>query len=340
LSVGGSITGRGADFIIIDDPLKAEDGASVTARANVIAWYDGTLSTRLNDKQRGVIIVVMQRLHQEDLAGYLIERGGWHQLNLPAIAMDDQSVQFGPDDWHHRREGEVLHPERESRDTLERIKKEIGSLQFSAQYQQSPVPMEGNLIKREWLRFYKIAPQLGPAVRIVQSWDVASATGERNDYSVCTTWAIIQNNFYLLDVWRDRLEFPDLKRKIVCQALDHGAQTVLIEKAGLGLQLVQELKRSNVPGFPNPIGITPEGDKILRMEAQTPRIEAGHVFLPEEEPWLGVLLEELLAFPRGKHDDQVDSVSQFLKWAWASASRTAGMVAAPVLINLEDDWQP
>ena len=105
LSVGGSITGRGADFIIIDDPLKAEDGASETARTRVIDWYDGTLSTRLNDKERGVIILVMQRLHQEDLAGFVIERGGWHQLNLPAIATDNQAVPIGPHERHHRQGG-------------------------------------------------------------------------------------------------------------------------------------------------------------------------------------------------------------------------------------------
>ena len=222
---GGSITGRGADFIIIDDPLKAEDGASETARKRVIDWYHGTLSTRLNDKERGVIILVMQRLHQEDLAGFVIERGGWHQLNLPAIATDDQAVPVGPHELHHRKAGSILHPERESRETLERIKAEIGSLQFSAQYQQSPVPPEGNLVKREWFRTYDTAPSRGPGIRIVQSWDIATTTDERNDWSVCTTWAIKKKKFYLLDVWRARVEFPALRRKIANLALAYQAQT-------------------------------------------------------------------------------------------------------------------
>ena len=337
LSVGGSITGRGADFIIIDDPLKVEDGASESARRNVMEWYDGTLSTRLNDKERGVIILVMQRLHQEDLAGYLIERGGWHHLNLPAIAIEDQSVRIGPDEVHHRKQGEVLHPERESRETLERIKAEIGSLLFSAQYQQSPVPPEGNLIKREWLKTYDAAPARGPGVRIVQSWDIASTIDERNDYSVCTTWAVKQKAYYLLDVWRDRVEFPELRLKVISHALCHGAQTVLIEKAGPGLQLIQDLMRDTTPRFPNPIGITPEGDKRMRMEAQTPRMEAGHVLLPKEAPWLAVFLEELLAFPHGKHDDQVDSVSQFLKWAWHHAGQRRIGIIGPELIVLEEE---
>ena len=336
LSVGGSITGRGADFIIIDDPLKAEDGASETARKRVIDWYDGTLSTRLNDKERGVIILVMQRLHQEDLAGLVIERGGWHQLNLPAIATDDQAVPIGPQELHLRQAGSILHPERESAETLERIKAGIGSLQFSAQYQQSPVPPEGNLVKREWLKYYDTAPSRGPGVRIVQSWDIATTTDERNDWSVCTTWAIKQKKFYLLDVWRARVEFPALRRKIIDHALSYQVQTVLIEKAGPGLQLVQELRNDQTPGFPWPIGIVPEGDKWMRMEAQTPRFEAGHVLLPKEAPWLATFLDELLAFPRGRHDDQVDSVSQFLKRAWADSRRSTISFHAPELITYDD----
>lgn len=337
LSVGGSVTGRGADFIIIDDPLKAEDGASESARNSVNQWYDGTLSTRLNDKERGVIILVMQRLHQEDLAGYLIERGEWHQLNLPAIAVEDQYVRIGPDEVHNRKQGEVLHPERESRETLDRIKTEIGSLQFSAQYQQSPIPLEGNLVKREWLQTYDTAPARGTGVQIVQSWDIATTTDQRNDYSVCTTWAVKQKDYYLLDVWRDRVEFPDLRRKIVNHALRYEAQTVLIEKAGPGLQLVQDLRRDATPGFPNPIGVTTEGDKLVRMEAQTPLVEAGHVLLPKEAPWLAAFLEELLAFPASKHDDQVDSVSQFLKWARNHSQRSGTSIFGGEVIKLDDD---
>ncbi len=187
LSVGGSVTGRGAVFIIIDDPLKAEDGDSEKARKNVIQWYDGTLSTRLNDKNRGVIILVMQRLHQADLAGYLMERGGWHHLNLPAISIEDQDVRIGPDEVHQRKQGELLHPERESQEALDWAMIDLGSRQFSAQYQQSPVPAEGNLIKRDWLKTYDTTPERGPGVKIAQSWDIATTTGERNDWSVCTT---------------------------------------------------------------------------------------------------------------------------------------------------------
>jgi len=302
-----------------------------------MSFWASRLSTRLNDKQRGVIIVVMQRLHQEDLAGYLTARGGWDHLNLPAIAIEDESVAIGGGNYHQRKEGEALHPEREPLATLERIKTEVGSLQFSAQYQQSPVPREGNIVRREWFKYYEMPPMKGEGVRTIQSWDIATTTSERNNYSVCTTWAVTGKDYYLLHVWRGRLEFPDLKRKIVSHTLDHGANAVIIEKAGPGLQLIQDLRRDSTPGFPHPIGIKPEGDKLMRLETQTPQIEAGHVLLPKEAPWLADFLEELLAFPNGKFDDQVDSVSQFLKWAWNDARPSTVSYFGPEVIELEEE---
>jgi predicted phage terminase large subunit-like protein len=338
-SIGGTITGRGADIIIVDDPLKAEDAASETARTEVIKWYSSTLATRLNDKQRGVIIVVMQRLHEEDLAGHLLEQGGWRHLDLPAIAIEDQRIRIGPAsaDVHHRKEKSVLHPEREPLATLDRIKADLGSLAFSAQYQQRPVPIEGNLIKREWFHSYDELPTVSPGTRIVQSWDVAGTVTARSDFSVCTTWAICRKDFYLLDAWRGRLEYPDLKRKVIALQREHDAVTVLIEKSDLGLNLVQDLAADSPRGFPNPIRIAPQADKVTRMVAESARIEAGHVVLPRDAPWLGEFLNELMAFPNGRHDDQVDSVSQFLNWAWHHAGRGArvGMVG-PEIVTLED----
>lgn len=315
VSIGGSITGRGGDIIIIDDPLKAEDASSEAARKAVIDWFKTTLTTRLNDKSRGSILVVLQRLHEEDLAGHLLENGQWQHLNLPAIAIEDQRIRIGPgpDDFYLRKEGSVLHPEREPLDALKRIKSDLGSLVFSAQYQQQPIPYEGNLVKREWIKFYSTEPDITPDSRIIQSWDIATTTTERSDWSVCTTWLVLKKNYYLLDVWRGRLEFPDLKRKVISLKRKMDARTVLIEKAGLGLNLVQDLVANSPDDFPNPIGITPKGDKLHRMEATSYLFENGQVHLPEEAPWLDTFLDELLAFPSAKHDDQVDSVSQFLE---------------------------
>jgi predicted phage terminase large subunit-like protein len=301
-------------LIIIDDPLKAEDAMSDLARKRLIDWYAGTLVSRLNDKEHGSIVVVMQRLHESDLAGHLLEQGGWEHLDLPAVAIEDSVIPISRDRHITRRRGDILHSERESKDALDRIKSEIGSLKFSAQYQQRPVPLEGNLIRRDWFRFYDDLTKR-PHQRIVQSWDIAMMTGETNDYSACTTWQIIEADYFLIDVFRARLQYPVLRQTIARLARDYSASTILIEDSGPGMALLQDLRRELPPGMPRPIGQKPEGSKIDRMAAQSAKFEGGHVHFPREADWLDTLMLELLAFPYGRHDDQVDSVSQFLKWA-------------------------
>jgi hypothetical protein len=156
--VGGSFTGRGADVIIIDDPMKADDAQSEKARRTVNDWYATTLLSRLDDKKKGAIVLVMQGLHEDDLAGMLLKEGSWHHLDLPAIAEEDQEIVIGPGVVHKRRKGDILHPEREPLTVLEEIKREMGSLAFSAQDQQRPVPLQGNLIRRDWIQWYDILP--------------------------------------------------------------------------------------------------------------------------------------------------------------------------------------
>jgi hypothetical protein len=160
-SIGATLTGRGADLILVDDPLNAAEILSEPARKRVIDWYSGSLVSRLNDKETGAIIAVMQRLHEEDLAGHLLGMGGWDHLNLPAKAMEDEKIPIGNGRMQRRKAGDLLHPERESAETLEKIRLEISGLQFSAQYQQRPVPIEGNLIKRAWFRVYDRLPERG-----------------------------------------------------------------------------------------------------------------------------------------------------------------------------------
>jgi predicted phage terminase large subunit-like protein len=316
--VGGSFTGRGADVIIIDDPMKADDAQSEKARRAVNDWYATTLMSRLDDKQTGAIILVMQRLHEDDLAGRLLRDDGWYHLNLPAIAENDQEIPIGPGVVHRCRKGDALHPAREPLELLDEIRRAMGSLTFSAQYLQRPVPLEGNLVKRDWIKWYDRAPPRSTGVQVVQSWDVASTTGDVRDWSVCTTWLIIKRSYYLLDVWRGRLEFPQLKHKLIALAREHSPNRILIEQAGPGLHLIQEFKANPAAGVPMPIGIKPVGDKLWRMEAQCARFEAGQVYLPREAPWLSEFLHEILSFPNTRYDDQIDSVSQFLKHAEAN----------------------
>jgi len=263
----------------------------------------------------------MQRLHEDDPAGRLLREGGWHHLDLPAIAENDEEIPIGHGVVHRRRKGETLHPAREPLALLEEIRREMGSLTFSAQYLQRPVPLEGNLIKRAWIKWYDTAPNRSIGTELVQSWDVASTTADTRDWSVCTTWLRVKRIYYLLDVWRGRLEFPQLWHKLISLAGEHAPNRILIEQAGPGLYLIQELRANPAPGVPLPIGIKPVGDKIVRMEAQCARFEAGQVYLPREAAWLSEFLHEILAFPNARHDDQIDSVSQFLKLAEASYDR-------------------
>jgi predicted phage terminase large subunit-like protein len=323
-SVGGTLTGRGADLIIIDDPQKAEDVNSDSARRRVIEWYGGTLVSRLNNKGSGPIIVVMQRLHENDLAGHLLEQGGWEHLELPAIAYQDSIFDLGGGVTWQRRVGDVLHPERESTEALERIRKEIGFSLFSAQFQQQPIPHDGNIIKRDWFRTYRLLPVI-EAKQVVQSWDIAIATGDGNDYSVCTTWIMVKQDYYLVDVFRDRLQFPALRREVISLAERYDANTILIENTGPGMALLQSLWHDLPRGMTRPIGLRPDLSKVDRMAVPSAKIEAGHVYVPMEAEWLDRFLLELLAFPNGRHDDQVDSVSQFLNWASRRNSRGIGL---------------
>lgn len=319
LSVGGSFTGRGADIAIIDDPQKEEDGFSDAARKKAIEWVTGTLFNRLNNKARSPVIVVQQRLHEDDLSGFLLSQGGWRHLKLSAIATARKAIALGKDHLgrnrlHIRQEGEPLQPKREGLAALAQIKTNKGGLLFSAHYQQEPVPLEGNLLKRDRFRLVD-APPSAPSRQVVQSWDIASQTGDANDYSVCLTISVVKGDYYLIDVWRGRLQYPDLRRMIIAQPERHRAAAIIIEDAGPGLQLLQDLNSDPPLGMIRPIGRKPEGNKVDRMAIQAAKIEAGHFHLVKAAPWLPDFLNEVLAFPRGRHDDQVDALSQFLAWA-------------------------
>lgn len=309
-SVGGTLTGLGGNILIIDDAMKAGDANSKAAREAAKVWLDGTALSRLNNKNEDVIILIMQRLHIDDLVGHVLGRAGWEHLNLPAIAEVSQRIAIGPGQFHVRAAGDVLHPDREARAKLDAMKAELGSILFSAQYQQAPVPPSGNIIQRAWLKFYREPPRRLASDRVVQSWDTAMKPDEMNDYSVGTTWLVRGSDYYLLDLVRERLAYPDLKRRIIAEAQRHQAYPVLIEDKASG-SIIQDLQRG---GPVRPIPFKPEGDKIMRMSAQSAKFEAGQVHLPENAPWLGDLVTELMAFPDGRYDDQVDSIAQFLAW--------------------------
>lgn len=319
VSVGGSITGFGADIIIVDDCMKADEARSQAVRDELRSWFDNTLSTRLNDKATGVIISIQQRLHEDDLPAYLLDKGYEH-LNLPAIAEVEGRVPVGPDRFHHRRVGDLLDPDRESREVLDQLRRDLGPEVFSAQYQQDPVAPEGNLIRMEWFGTYDELPERHEFLKVVQSWDTGMSEAPTSDYSVCTTWGFERESrkWYLIDVLRQRLDFPDLKRAVIRLHRQWKADRVIIEDAGSGKSLWHELRAS---GPFRPVMICPATSKEERFAGCLAEVEAGNLLLPVEAPWLAVFRSELKAFPSSRHDDQVDSFSQFVgfqlvNWRW------------------------
>jgi predicted phage terminase large subunit-like protein len=309
-SISGALTGMGGDIFIIDDPLKPEDVFSEARREAVNHWSASTLQSRLDDKNEGVIIVLMQRLHQDDLCGYLLrETTGWIQLELPAIAIVPQDVPIGRGRHHHRDVGDVLHPERESEAALQTLRASMGPVQFSAQYLQRPVPIEGALMDPAWFCFYDVLPERDERFYILQSWDTASKDGLANSYNTCTTWLVQQGCYYLIDVFRMKLTFPALRQFAFELSKRHGPRFVLIEDASTGPALAAELKFKQEAFIEL---IKADQDKRVRLFIQQEKFASGQVWFPKQAPWLRVFLDELLSFPDGKYSDQVDSLSQAL----------------------------
>ena len=313
-SVGGVLTGRGADIIVIDDPLKPEEALSQAQRRSANEWFDHTLYSRLNDKEKGSIILIMHRLHEDDLVGHVLAQEDWEVVRFPAIAEADERYLIdtlaGPRVFT-RACGEALHPARESLAMLEQIRRTIGEYNFAGQYQQAPAPLGGGLVKAAWFRHCAQDEMPGQFERVVQSWDTASKATELNDFSVCTSWGILGKDLYLLDVLRRRMEYPELKRAVREQYARFRPSVVLIEDKASGTQLIQELIAEGLYAVTR---YQPQSDKVMRMHAQTAMIENGFVHLPDAAPWLAQYLHEITTFPNGRHDDQVDSTAQMLDW--------------------------
>ena len=307
---GGTITGFGAGkkrpgfggAIIVDDPHKPVEATSDTMRENVIEWFKNTLESRRNSPETP-IIVIMQRLHEEDLAGWLLGGGNgeqWEHLCIPAL--NDPPVSLWPEDAP-----EPLWPETHTLDDLRRMEKSK-PYEFAGQYMQRPAPLGGGIFKIEWWRYYS-GNALPPVQRIVQSWDTAFKTKTANDYSVCTTWAECENGYYLLDVWKNRVEFPELKRMVVALAAKYRPHAVIVEDKASGQSLIQELQRdTKLPIIPVKVDV----DKQTRAFAVTPLIQSGRVRLPDDAPWLADYIASHAAFPNAAHDDDVDSTTQAL----------------------------
>ena len=333
--VGGPLTGKGAHLLIIDDPVKnAEEAVSPTMQAKAWDWYVSTAYTRL--EPGAAVILIQTRWHAEDLAGKVLasaKRTGeaWDVLNLPALAEDDDPL--------GRKPGEALWPARYSAGRLLEIKRTqddpaaaLVRHWFDALYQQRPVPAEGGIFKKAWLRYWEPASKGeyyrltgGELTRTVKArdcrrfgvMDLAFSLKSSADYTVILAWAVTPDaDLILLDCFRDRIDGPALVPQLEKMMLRHGLDYVGVEDVQGQTLMIQEARRKGLTVR----SLHPDKDKVTRAIPASIRMEAGQVYLPRSAPWLAELETELLTFPNGSHDDMVDC----LAYACLEVSRRGG----------------
>ena len=326
-SVGATATGEGGNLLICDDSTSTEQAQSKIAREGANDWFDATFSTRLDDKKNGVIIVVMQRQHANDLTGHLLRNGGWEHLMLPAIFTEPKTISIG----NFKKQvaaNTLLHPEREDAKVMEQTKKQLGSYAFHGQYLQQPAPEGGGIFKREWIKIFPNDRPLPKFDCIIQSYDTALTTNTFSDPTAFTVWGIFEEKgtkkAMLLDSWQEKLEYPELKKKVQYEwQTRYGegdgrrADFVLVEDKGSGISLIQDMQRMGIPVRKYNPG---NADKVQRAHLVTYLFEAGLVYFPESDRfkgkfmgWAEEVLEQLMQFPNAEHDDAVDSTTQAVR---------------------------
>ncbi len=313
-SIEGAATGFGSDLMIFDDPQKAADVASEALRTSANNAFAETFLSRQNSPDDFRVVIIQQRLHEDDFLGHVTKKGkNWSILSLSAIAEQDEEHRYsnwaGEEMVWRRQPEDLLHPGRFSSDKLEEFRLDVGEAVWAAQYQQRPAPAGGGIVKIGWFLTYKDRPVR--CDRVVQSWDTASKTGLRNDFSVCVTFGQVGDQIFVLDVYRERLEYHDLKAKVVSMQAAFRADVVVIEDAGVGTALLQELTKAQ---FFQTHPVKPHRSKQVRMEGLTGHLAAGKVLVPEQAVWVPDFLYEAEVFPNGRFDDQVDAFSQGLEY--------------------------
>ncbi|QTH20103.1 phage terminase large subunit [Rhizorhabdus wittichii] len=315
ISTGGVVTGFGTHFLIIDDLLKADEALTAAGREAAIRFYKNSLLSRFNDPASARIVLVGQRLHENDIVGHVKGLGvRWDHINLPAIAEQDEIIPLGRGRIWTRRKGDLLHPEHMPRWVLDEKLLEFGPRYFAAQYQQNPTVSESCLINLDWFGQYEKVRNRTYYHKVVQSVDPAITDGANSDYSVGMTWGYREGNWYLLDLFRVKVNFPALRELVIAWHRQWRADALIIEGVSIGHALWAEMKRAELPGLI--LCPTPKGSKFERLAGCTARLASGKYHLPVSAPWLADLRHELMAFPEGRHDDQVDALTQFLEFVF------------------------
>jgi predicted phage terminase large subunit-like protein len=304
-STGGGIVGKGADYIIIDDPHNPLQVLSDTERATALRHFDTALSTRLNDPQRGAIVLVMQRLHEGDLTGHLLAKQGWEHVCIPAQAERNEVWKFPVSGRRYERKiDEMLWPTRWSVEVLDRFKSDLGSYGYAGQFQQRPSPAEGGILKRGWWKRFDTPPEKFD--QMIQSWDFTFKDSKGSDFVVGQVWGRVGSNKYLLDQIRAKLSFSGSLAAMRTMTLRWPAATAkIVEDKANGPAIIDAL-RNELTGI---VPMFPQGSKLARAQAAAPELEAGNYWLPQTQ-WAEEMIEECAAFPNAAHDDMVDAWSQ------------------------------
>jgi len=338
-SVGGALTGEGGDVIIIDDPQNPLMANSETERQHSINFFKNTLQTRLNDPKTGAIIIIMQRLHESDLTGYVLSEGlGYTHLCLPAEA-EERTVITYPISKREvvREQGDLLNAARFDKDVLEGLKKSMGSVQYAGQFQQTPAPAEGIIFKRDWMNQQFTKKSLPYLSMIIQSWDMAFTKSEGSAKVAGFTMARAGSNIYILDLENDKMTFTESVAAVRrLSGKWPRARAKVVENKANGPAIVDLLKKE-IPGM---VEFNPKGSKEERAISITPYFEAGNIWFPDpkEAPWVNDLIRDLLIFPKGTFKDTVDALVQGILYLMDKPSVT-GPPQAMDNLTKESYWR-
>ena len=313
-SVDGALTGEGGDIIVIDDPHNVREAESSAVREGVLDWWDQAMQTRLNDPKTGAFVIIMQRVHENDLTGHILanEHGDWDHLCLPAryeIGHPSETKSSLSFTDPRTKEGELLWPERIDEQTLANLERSLGTYAAAGQLQQRPMPKGGGILRAEWWVPWE-SDDLPEIEYVMQSYDTAFSTKEKSSYSARTTWGVFrkngQINVIVIEMWYDRVTYPEL-RTLAQEAYEEWQpDAVMIEKKASGQSLLQDLRMAGIPV----IEYNPDRDKEARAHASSALLEDGRIYFPANKKWAKDLIDICAAFPAGDNDDIVDTCTQ------------------------------
>jgi predicted phage terminase large subunit-like protein len=300
------LIGFGGDILILDDFQTPEEAFSDAKRAATNRTLS-TVESRINNQNTGAIVAIGHRVHMSDSMGILLQSPQTVVLNVPARAIRDEEIPIGPGRFHSRRVGDLLHPERMSAQRLDALALQDPET-WAAQYQQSPVPPGGFLIKRDQIRYCEKEPRRTSPALYIQSWDTASKVGDSNSRSACVDVVIDGGSYFVVHAMAGHWEYGDLKKRALQHAAAKKPNVILVEDAGVGAALISDCRQAGN----SVVAVNPQGDKKERLLAQMSKFANGRVIMLRGAPGLVELEHEILAFPGGRYDDFVDALSQAL----------------------------